>query len=182
MTEQEHGSVAMGDSVETVARAIHFRGSKQDDKAWNHCQPYLRETARQQARAAIAALYARPVQEPVDGLTISQAEVKALLYGVPKFEFSQALTRLAAWLAELDDTAPQPAHGTSATERVLLMEEPVGKQWCVYEDGEQRTSWYYVGQREGDAPGWEKAEASFPDIYQIKTRLLYAGPVVEDAE
>lgn len=60
--------------------------------------------------------------------------------------------------------------------------EPVGEQWCVCEEGEQRTSWYYVGQREGDAPGWGKLAAACPETYEIKTRRLYAGPVVEASE
>lgn len=60
--------------------------------------------------------------------------------------------------------------------------EPVGEQWCVYEEGEQRTSWYYVGQREGDAPGWEKLVEALPETLQIKKRLLYAGPIVDAEE
>lgn len=61
------------------------------------------------SQAQSGEIQAPPPQTHVDGITISQAEVKALLYGVPKFEFSQALTRLAAWLAEVDDTAPPPS-------------------------------------------------------------------------
>lgn len=49
-----------------------------------------------------------PPSSHVAGLTISAAEVKALLYGVPKYEFSTALSRLAAWLAENDDETPTP--------------------------------------------------------------------------
>lgn len=45
----------------------------------------------------------------VKGLTISSAEVKALLYGVPKHEFSTALSRLASWLGEHDDETPTPS-------------------------------------------------------------------------
>lgn len=42
--------------LEKIARAIHFRGDDQGDDAWNHCQPWLREVAREQARAALTAM------------------------------------------------------------------------------------------------------------------------------
>lgn len=42
------------------------------------------------------------------GIMINAEEVKALLYGVPKYEFSTALSRLASWLAEQDDETPTP--------------------------------------------------------------------------
>lgn len=43
---------------ESIARAIHFRGHDQGDDAWNHCQPHLRTTAREQATAAIEQIIA----------------------------------------------------------------------------------------------------------------------------
>lgn len=42
--------------VERVARAIHFRGDDQGNDAWNYCQPWLRDVAKEQARAAIEAM------------------------------------------------------------------------------------------------------------------------------
>lgn len=42
------------EAIESVARAIHFRGEDGGDDAWNHCQRYLRDMAREQARAATA--------------------------------------------------------------------------------------------------------------------------------
>lgn len=49
--------------VERVARAIFFHGGGQDDTMWNHTQPHLRMTARDQARAAIAALRTPPATD-----------------------------------------------------------------------------------------------------------------------
>lgn len=46
----------VSEEVERVARAIHFRGDDQGDDAWNHCQYWLRDLAREQARAAIEAI------------------------------------------------------------------------------------------------------------------------------
>lgn len=51
----------MNEMIEKVARAIHFRGEDGGDDAWNHCQPYLRDIAREQARGAIEAM-----REPTD--------------------------------------------------------------------------------------------------------------------
>jgi len=42
--------------VERVARAIFFMGGEEDDKHWQHVQPRHRDLARDQARAAIAAM------------------------------------------------------------------------------------------------------------------------------
>ncbi len=42
--------------IERVAKAIFFRGGEQDDMQWEHGQSYLREMAREQARAALKAM------------------------------------------------------------------------------------------------------------------------------
>lgn len=47
-----------------------------------------------------------------DRITLRQDEVKALLYGAPKHDFTAAMTRLAAWLAECGDAhsaTPSPS-------------------------------------------------------------------------
>lgn len=54
----------MSDMIERVARAIHFRGDDQGDDAWNHCQPWLRMVAREQARVAVEAMR-KPTDEMV---------------------------------------------------------------------------------------------------------------------
>lgn len=48
--------MADDEMIERVARAIHFRGEDGGDDAWNHCQYWLRDVAREQARAAIDAI------------------------------------------------------------------------------------------------------------------------------
>lgn len=53
----------MSTMVERVARAIYFRADDQGDKAWNHCQSWHRDIAREQARAAIEAM-----REPTDAM------------------------------------------------------------------------------------------------------------------
>lgn len=50
-----------------------------------------------------------PPQSNVVGITISEAEAKALLYGLPKHEFTAAMSRLAKFLAEEgSDNAAEP--------------------------------------------------------------------------
>ncbi len=53
-------------------------------------------------------LQTRTAQAHSDGLTISVAEARALLHGMPDYDFSAALTRLANWLAEYDETPTPP--------------------------------------------------------------------------
>jgi hypothetical protein len=53
----------MSDMIERVAKAIFFRGHEQDDMMWQHMQPHLRETAFEQACAAIEAM-----REPTDAM------------------------------------------------------------------------------------------------------------------
>jgi hypothetical protein len=52
--------------------------------------------------------------------------------------------------------------------------EPVAKQWCAYEDGQQHTSWYPDGY--GDRTGWEALAKRNPAKYQVVTRDLFAHP------
>jgi hypothetical protein len=47
-------------TVERVARAIYFEGGQQNEEQFQHMQRHLREQARRQAKAAIAAM---PVKE-----------------------------------------------------------------------------------------------------------------------
>jgi hypothetical protein len=50
-----------------------------------------------------------------DRISLSQNEVKALLYGEPKHDFTAAMTRLAGWLAEYGDAesaTPSPGPKT----------------------------------------------------------------------
>ena len=54
--------------------------------------------------------------------------------------------------------------------------EPVGEQWCAFEDGHQHTSWYPDGY--GDRAGWQALAKRNPAKYQIVTRPLYAHPTV----
>ena len=60
-----------------------------------------------------------------DTIAISAAEAKALLYGVPKHEFTSALSRIAAWLAEVDDTMPATEAYTPSPQPNLAVTEPV---------------------------------------------------------
>ncbi|RWF71376.1 MAG: hypothetical protein EOQ34_15630 [Mesorhizobium sp.] len=57
--------------IERVARAIHFRGEDGGDDAWNHCQSWLRDLAREQAKAAIEAM-----REPTE--MMSRAGMKSI--------------------------------------------------------------------------------------------------------
>ncbi|WP_313194644.1 hypothetical protein [Shinella zoogloeoides] len=52
--------------------------------------------------------------------------------------------------------------------------EPVAKQWCAYEDGQQHTSWYPDGY--GDRAGWEALAKRNPAKYQVVTRDLFTSP------
>lgn len=52
--------------------------------------------------------------------------------------------------------------------------EPVAKQWCAYEDGQQRTSWQPDGY--GDRAGWEALAKRNPAKYQVVTRDLSTSP------
>lgn len=54
--------------------------------------------------------------DPTDTIAVTPTEAKALLYGVPKHVFTVALSRIAAWLAEIDDTAPTGTKGSDHVE------------------------------------------------------------------
>ncbi|UNK39328.1 Lar family restriction alleviation protein [Shinella sp. H4-D48] len=58
--------------------------------------------------------------------------------------------------------------------------EPVAKQWCAYENGQQHTSWYPDGY--GDRAGWEALAKRNPEKYQIVTRDLFAHPPLREGE
>lgn len=58
--------MADDEMVERVARAIHFRGGDQGDDAWNHCQYWLRDVAREQARAAMAQIEVASPWQPIE--------------------------------------------------------------------------------------------------------------------
>jgi hypothetical protein len=49
-----------------------------------------------------------PAKLLAGSIAVSQAEAQALLYGVPKHEFTIALSRLANWLAEQEDGVAAP--------------------------------------------------------------------------
>lgn len=72
--------------------------------------------------------------EDAEGITITQGEVKALLYGIPKFAFSQAITRLAAWLAKVDDTAPPPSPAQSKPSDAILamLDRSASNAWDAF--------------------------------------------------
>jgi hypothetical protein len=115
MTEQEHGSVAMGDSIlETALDAYWDAAYQQGQDGRDHDdKDCTAEKAEYGLRAAIAALSARPVQEPVAWISESELE---------KLKLRQSATVMPS--QDRDDfqrplvfAAPQPAHGTSATER-----------------------------------------------------------------
>ena len=52
--------------------------------------------------------------------------------------------------------------------------EPVGEQWCAFEDGQQKTSWYPDGY--GYRAGWAAIAKRNPEKYQVVTRPVYAHP------
>lgn len=74
----------------------------------------------------IASKQGIPPVDSLVGITINAEEVKALLYGVPKFEFSTALSRLASWLAEHDDETPTPTPPVNHVEGVDIPRLPIG--------------------------------------------------------
>ncbi len=83
--------------VERMARAIHFRGEDGGDDAWFHCQPYLREMARGQARAAIEAM--RDLTDDMSRAAYDTPRQTAEIGG-PKI--SRLLTFKAQWAAAID--------------------------------------------------------------------------------
>lgn len=105
MTEKEHGSVAMGDSrEEALMKAVKEFCLRVETGEIRSKRSY---TA---FRAALALPPSRPVQEPVlylrdTGVVSTPKEYVSLTDG------SKARYRPLY-------AAPQPAHGTSATERV----------------------------------------------------------------
>jgi Lar family restriction alleviation protein len=50
----------------------------------------------------------------------------------------------------------------------------VAWQWCVYENGEQRTAWEFEGH--GDRTSWSTLAKREPETVQVVTRALYASP------
>lgn len=95
-----------------------------------------------------------------------------------------AKTILAQLYPEVDDEGRPYLPYPESLETILRLSaalsieqtEPVGEQWCAFEDGHQHTSWYPDGY--GDRAGWEALAKRNPVKYQIVTRPLYAHPPV----
>lgn len=116
MTEQEHGSVAMGDSrEEALMKAVKEFCLRVETGEIRSKRSY---TA---FRAALSLPPSRPVQEPVCTVSVIGA-------GGHRWLTPHPLNALDAMpIGTPLYAAPQPAHGTSATERVPDAPAPISR-------------------------------------------------------
>ena len=141
--EQEHiGSVAMGDSTPEWRYEIKHGPDGEANYAWLYRGEEMIATMRTRHAVAIAAALSRPVQEPVAQIEFAR--------GTAGRENEMPRVVSCNWLPDgiySVYAAPQPAHGTSATERVVdavtvvqvAMKSLYGKD--IYDDYQHDSEW-----------------------------------------
>lgn len=119
MTEKEHGSVAMGDIGEEDGMPERIWAGDFDGQGFGHCVAGMQGGLYEEY---VRADLARPVQEPVavpEGwklVPLAPTKEMCRAYGHhPEWEDDGNPSATQVWRAMLS-AAPQPTHGTSATD------------------------------------------------------------------